>query len=130
MPVWIPKKRNACVYKAKHEQNTEAPTSQGRVESTQPQGTHACDVLGIYTCRHSYTPPQKSGQYFAPSQVKNVTIRQIKLDKFPEILGNALASKMYCADKYGVRIQALPGLCTYDYLARTRAARFFNQSPR
>jgi hypothetical protein len=50
-----------------------------------------------------------------------VTIRQIKIDKFPEILGNAFAPKMYCADKYGVRIQALPGLCTWGYRARTRA---------
>jgi hypothetical protein len=50
------------------------------------------------------------------------------MDKSPEILGNALAPKMECADNYGGRIRALPGLCTWGYRARTRAARSFKQS--
>jgi hypothetical protein len=51
----------------------------------------------------------------------------IFIDKSPDILGNALAPKMDFADTYGGRI--LPGLCTWGYCARTRAARFFKQSP-
>jgi hypothetical protein len=35
---------------------------------------------------------------------------------------------MECADNYGGRIRALPGLCTWGYRARTRAARSFKQS--
>jgi hypothetical protein len=37
--------------------------------------------------------------------------------------------KMECADNYEGRIRALPGLCTWDYRVRTRAARSFKQSP-
>jgi hypothetical protein len=44
------------------------------------------------------------------------------IDKSPEVLGNALAPKMERADNYGKRIRALPGLCTWGYCARTRAA--------
>jgi hypothetical protein len=36
---------------------------------------------------------------------------------------------MDCADKYGGRIQALPGLRTWDYRARTRATRRFKHAP-
>jgi hypothetical protein len=50
------------------------------------------------------------------------------IDKSPEILGNAFAPKMECADNYEGRIRALPGLCTWGYRARTRAARSFKQS--
>jgi hypothetical protein len=49
--------------------------------------------------------------------------------KSPEILGNALAPKMECADNYGGQIRELPGLCTLGYRARIRAARSFTQSP-
>jgi hypothetical protein len=51
------------------------------------------------------------------------------IDKSPEILGNALAPNMECADNHGGRILALPGLCTWGYRARTPAARSFKQSP-
>jgi hypothetical protein len=51
------------------------------------------------------------------------------VDKFPEILGNALAPKMECADNNGGRIRALPGLCTWGYGARTHAACAFKHSP-
>jgi hypothetical protein len=51
------------------------------------------------------------------------------VDESPEILGNALVPKMECADNYGGRIRALPGLCTWGYRARTRAARSFEQPP-
>jgi hypothetical protein len=45
---------------------------------------------------------QKSGQDFAPSQVKNnVIIRQFYIDKSFEILGNTFAPKIECADNYG-----------------------------
>jgi hypothetical protein len=53
--------------------------------------------------------------------------------KSPEILGNALALasffpfKMECAGKYWGRVRALPGLCTWGYRSRTRAARSFKQ---
>jgi hypothetical protein len=69
-----------------------------------------------------YTPPQLSGQDFAPSQVENVT-------KSHEILGNAFAPKMECADKCEGRIRVVPGLCTWGHRARTLAARSFKQSP-
>jgi hypothetical protein len=39
------------------------------------------------------------------------------IDKSPEILGNVLVPKMECADSYGGRIGALPGLCTWGYIA-------------
>jgi hypothetical protein len=53
----------------------------------------------------------------------------LSIDKSPEILGTAFAPKMQCADKYEGRIRALPGLCTWGYRARIRAARSFKQSP-
>jgi hypothetical protein len=40
------------------------------------------------------------------------------IDKSPEILGNALAPKMECADNYEGRIRALPGMYTWGYRAR------------
>jgi hypothetical protein len=49
------------------------------------------------------------------------------IDKCPEILGNALAPKMECADNYEGRVRALPGLCTWGYRTRTCAARSFKQ---
>jgi hypothetical protein len=51
------------------------------------------------------------------------------IDKYPEILGNAFARKMECADNYEGRVRTLPGLCTWGYRARTRVARSFKHSP-
>jgi hypothetical protein len=47
-------------------------------------------------------------------------------NKSLDTIGNALAPTMECADYTGGRIRALPGLCTWGYHARTRAARSFN----
>jgi hypothetical protein len=51
-----------------------------------------------------YTPPQESGQDFAPSRVENVIMRVDFIDKSPEIRGNAFARKMECGDNYEGRI--------------------------
>jgi hypothetical protein len=51
------------------------------------------------------------------------------IDKYPEIPDNAFALKMECADNCEGRVRALPGMCTWGYCARTRAARSFKQSP-
>jgi hypothetical protein len=51
------------------------------------------------------------------------------IDKYPEIPRNVFAHKLECADNYEGRIRTLPGLCTWGYRARTRAARSFKQSP-
>jgi hypothetical protein len=75
-----------------------------------------------------YTPPQKSGQDFAPSQVESATMRRF-IDKYPEIPGNAFARKLECAENYEGLIRTLPGLCTWGCRARTPAARLFKQSP-
>jgi hypothetical protein len=51
------------------------------------------------------------------------------IDKSPEILGNALAPKIECANNYGGRIRALPDLCTWGNRVHTRAACPYKQSP-
>jgi hypothetical protein len=77
---------------------------------------------------HYYTPPQKFGQDFAPSHMKNTTMRQFCWI-FCVILGNALMPKVDCPDTYGGRNRALPDLRTWGYRARIRGARSFKQSP-
>jgi hypothetical protein len=79
------------------------------------------DTLLVYLY---YTPSQNSGYDFTPSQVKTQTCVD-SVDKSHESIGNALAPKMECADSYRGRNLALPGLCTWGYRSRTRAARSF-----
>jgi hypothetical protein len=59
---------------------------------------------------------------------KNATMRRF-IAKSHETIGNAMAPKMECADKYGEQIRELPGLSPWGYRARTCAARSLKHSP-
>jgi len=51
------------------------------------------------------------------------------IGKYLEIQGISYTRKMKCTDNCEGRVGTQPGMCTWGYRARIRAARSFKQSP-